>query len=243
MRTVDGLEDVVSRLVERVEGRYYGKYRGIVTDNQDPDNLGRVRARVPRLLGDVETGWALPCAPYGGRSGQGLFAVPDQDASVWIEFEGGSLAHPICCGTWWGDGEVPESATPDQKILRTARGHQLVLDDKGDSVIVKDSHGNTVTLDSDGIKLTDARGNSVVMDANGIKLSGSVIQIGDPAPGDPPPDNLVAYSQLNTALTQLVTMLQTHTHVAAGPSTPTGPPVPAPTLTLDAAKSRHKVEL
>ena len=41
-------------------GRFFGKYRGLVTDNQDPLSLGRIRAKVPELLGDVETGWALP---------------------------------------------------------------------------------------------------------------------------------------------------------------------------------------
>ena len=57
--------DILARLVERVEGRYFGKYRGEVTSNDDPDNLGRVKARVPRLFGDEETGWALPAFPYG----------------------------------------------------------------------------------------------------------------------------------------------------------------------------------
>ena len=45
---------------------FFGKYRGIVTDNDDPKNLGRLKARVPEILQDVETGWALPCAPYAG---------------------------------------------------------------------------------------------------------------------------------------------------------------------------------
>ena len=40
--------------------RHYGKYRGIVTDNQDSKHLGRLKARVPEVLANVETGWALP---------------------------------------------------------------------------------------------------------------------------------------------------------------------------------------
>src|SRR6266508_4837100 len=108
-------DEILARLIERVEGRYYGKYRGFVTDNSDPDNLGRVRAKVPRLLGDQETGWALPAFAYGGAAEQGLFAVPDVGAGVWIEFEGGDLSYPVWTGTWYPSGAVPESATPSKK--------------------------------------------------------------------------------------------------------------------------------
>jgi len=44
--------DILAQLIERVESKYFGKYRGVVTDNQDPDNLGRIKAKVPRLLGE-----------------------------------------------------------------------------------------------------------------------------------------------------------------------------------------------
>ena len=63
--------------------RHYGKYRGHVTDNKDPDGLGRIKATVPDVLHDVETGWALPCAPYSGDK-SGSFTVPAVGAGVWI---------------------------------------------------------------------------------------------------------------------------------------------------------------
>ena len=46
----DLLEQSVERLVERVGGSYFGKYRGIVTDVDDPENLCRIRATVPAVL-------------------------------------------------------------------------------------------------------------------------------------------------------------------------------------------------
>src|ERR1700739_937577 len=113
------IEEVLARLIERVEGRYYGKYRGQVTDNNDPDNLGRIKAKVPRLLGVEETGWALPAFPYGGANEQGLFAVPDVGAGVWIEFEGGDLGYPVWSGTWYTSNALPESASPSKKVLKT----------------------------------------------------------------------------------------------------------------------------
>jgi phage baseplate assembly protein gpV len=234
----DDLEEIVTRLVQRVEGRHFGKYRGIVSDNEDPQGIGRIRARVPQLLGDVELGWALPCLPYGGTSEQGLFLVPEPDASVWIEFEGGDLAYPVWTGTWWGSGEVPESATPAQKVLKTSTGHAIVLDDDAGSITVTDANANTVTMDASGIVLADANGNTVTMDADGITLAGSTISVGDPAS-----DNLVGFNQLNAALQQLVTLLGTHTHSSTAPGAPTSPPMVPLTLSLDAAKSPHKVEL
>src|SRR5437899_10616461 len=102
--------DILAQLIERVEGKYFGKYRGIVTDNDDPDNLGRIKAKVPRLLGDEEIGWALPAFAYGGASEQGLFAVPDTGAGVWIEFEGGDLSYPCWSGTWYSSDALHASA-------------------------------------------------------------------------------------------------------------------------------------
>ena len=170
MQTMERLEEIVARLVERVEGRHYGKYRGFVTDNQDPNNLGRIKAKVPRLLGDVELGWALPCLPYGGIAEEGLFAIPDQNAGVWIEFEGGDLAYPVWTGSWWGDSEVPESATPDQKVFKTTSGHKVVFDDNANNIVLTDSNGNTITIDSNGVKVEDDNSNVVTMDSAGVKV-------------------------------------------------------------------------
>src|SRR5262249_46301863 len=123
--------DVLAGVIRQVERRYYGKYRGQVTDNNDPDNLGRIKAKVPRLLDTEETGWALPAFIYGGASEQGLFFVPDQGAGVWIEFEEGDLNKPLWTGTWFTGGDIPESAKPGKKVLKTKSGHKIVLDDDG----------------------------------------------------------------------------------------------------------------
>src|SRR4029077_6388708 len=113
-------------VLERDSDRFYGKYRGLVTDNQDPMQIGRIQASVPEVLGEVRTGWALPWAPYAGTS-SGFYAIPPVGAGVWIEFEAGDPSRPIWSGAWWGTGEVPmdEKSTPSQptrKILRSDFG-------------------------------------------------------------------------------------------------------------------------
>ncbi len=119
------IEDLVQELIERLDHRYYGKYRGYVHDVNDPQNTGRIRAMVPRLLNDTPTGWALPCAPFAGPD-QGFFAIPDVGAGVWIEFEGGDLSRPIWSGGWWGSpvqddldqGSSAESLPPAAEQVR-----------------------------------------------------------------------------------------------------------------------------
>ena len=85
---------------------FYGKYRGIVTDNKDPLFTGRIRATVPDVLGSDESGWATACTPFAG-SGAGFFALPDVGVGVWIEFEHGDPDYPIWTGCWWGSPADP----------------------------------------------------------------------------------------------------------------------------------------
>jgi phage baseplate assembly protein gpV len=210
-------DDILARLIERVEHRYFGKYRGIVTDNSDADNLGRLRAKVPRVLGDEETGWALPAFAYGGSSEQGLYLVPDVGAGVWIEFEGGDLSYPIWTGTWFTTGDIPESAQPGKKVLKTKSGHKLVLDDDAGTLEITDANSNTITMDSSTIKIAAGSAVKIVIDAPQIEL----------VEGAAHP--LVFGDDLLQYLNQIAQMYQTHMHpgetLLGIPVTP-APPVP-----------------
>jgi len=214
MTNYSATDDVLARLIQRVEGRYYGKYRRTVTDNGDPDNLGRIKAKVPRLLGDEESGWALPAFIYGGISEQGLFAVPDIGAGVWIEFEGGDLSYPIWSGTWYTTGAIPESAQPSQKVFKTKSGHKMVFDDDAGTLAIADKNNNTITMDSDTITIAVGQATKIIIDAPNIEL---VKQAQHPLVFG---DDLVQY------LNQIVQIYQSHTH--PGQTCPTGVVSPTP---------------
>ena len=164
-----------------LNGRFYGKYRGVVTDNLDPLMLGRVRARVPDVMGDEESGWALPCAPFGGN-GMGFFAVPISGAGVWIEFEHGDPEYPIWSGCWWGGlPEIPPTLLapppPSRKVmLRTEGGHTILIDDTPGigGLTFQTSTGQKIVLSALGIEIDNGMGGS-------IKLTGPQVSVNNGA--------------------------------------------------------------
>jgi uncharacterized protein involved in type VI secretion and phage assembly len=145
-------EGIERELLERLRTRFYGKYRGTVTDVNDPDSRGRIKARVPAVLGDQVTGWCVPCVPYAGN-GVGFACLPEEGAGVWIEFEGGDVSYPIWSGCWWGSGQMPPDAAPDVKVWQITAGQKIVMSDKNQVLTITDSNGNEITLESQGITL------------------------------------------------------------------------------------------
>jgi len=173
--------------IERLENLYYGKYRGIVTHNADPEHLGRLRLLVPSLFGgtfengqasndDLVTDWAPPCAMAGGFENQGALFIPEVGAKVWVEFEEGNLDCPIWVGTFWakpgGASELPkpnnadgteQSAVqdpPTRKIIKTKKGHTIQLEDKDGEELI------TIVHNVDANKR-----NVITLDATGITLT------------------------------------------------------------------------
>jgi type VI secretion system secreted protein VgrG len=173
------IEQLLQQLIERLDNRYYGKYRGYVSNVTDPQNTGRIKAYVPRLLGEAETGWAMPCTPYAGPD-QGFYAIPEVGAGVWVEFEGGDLSSPLWSGMWWGkpgaedigqpdataraapaDSEIPKEHYPERivdpgvRILKSATGHYILLDDRAETarVEIRDSLGNRIILSDEGLQI------------------------------------------------------------------------------------------
>ena len=230
------LERLVVELAELTRHRYYGKYRGIVEDVNDSDDLGRLRARVPEVLGDVVSPWALPAGPYAGEN-IGCYIVPKVGSGVWMEFEAGDPSRPIWSGAWWAKDELPKKAggsatKPTLKILRSEEGLQLTLDDADKTIGLSDADGNNViTIEANAGKIKIKATTKVVVEAPQIELvenSTHPLVFGD---------DLLKY------LNQIVQIYQTHMHpgeLALGmfPVTPAPPvpPMPPPTPALLSVK-------
>lgn len=158
-----------------LRGRYRGRYRGEVLDVDDPRSMGRVRVRVPEVLEDVDSGWALPVFAVSG-DGSGVWAVPPVGAGVWVEFEGGDPSRPVWCGGWFAEGEAPEGAAPEKVIIRTPGGHVLTLDDDGGTVELSDAEGAAVRLSSDGIELSKG-GQKIVISSSSVSVNDGALEV------------------------------------------------------------------
>ena len=156
-------EQILMDLVDRVRNRFYGKYRGTVSEVGTGGNLGMIRAYVPAVLGDLPTGWCKPCVPYAGDQA-GIAFLPEQDAGVWIEFEGGDLSFPIWVGCYWHDNEIPSRVKPKVKVIKTKGDQQIVLDDDDHTITITDSNDNKVTLDRNGITIVRGSGKLAITD-------------------------------------------------------------------------------
>jgi uncharacterized protein involved in type VI secretion and phage assembly len=157
---------------------FWGKYRGTVSDANDLERKGRVKARVPDVFGQDDSGWAMPCVPVGG-SGSGFFGVPEVGAGVWIEFERGDPEYPVWSGCWrGGTADFPTEilGTPEPQkhmMLLTQGGHSLLLDDTPGTggITLETSGGQKITLKATGVEITDGTGGKITLDPTGIEIN------------------------------------------------------------------------
>jgi len=162
-----------------MSNQFFGKYRGTVTDIQDPLMTLRIRAKVPDVMGDLESGWAMPCVPFGG-SGMGFFALPKVGAGVWIEFEHGDPDYPIWTGCWFGSmAELPSDllAPPYKKVmLVTEGGHKVTLDDTPGvgGITLETSGGQKIVMSATGIEIDNGMGAK-------FKMTGPQVSVNDGA--------------------------------------------------------------
>ena len=158
---------------------------GIVTNNQDPENMHRVKVRFPWLSNDVESNWARVAAPMSGKD-RGAYFLPEVDDEVLVAFEHGLVDHPFVVGSLWnGKDGAPESNADGEnnhRTLRSRSGHVLRFNDKsgnetieiidktGNNKIIIDSAKNTITIEAQSdITIKSATG-KLTMQANGIEM-------------------------------------------------------------------------
>jgi Type VI secretion system/phage-baseplate injector OB domain len=163
---------------------YFGKYRGTVEGNKDPQELGRLQVSVPSVLGDTKLPWAMPCVPYAGKN-VGFFALPPKGANVWVEFEAGNIDYPIWVGCFWNAGEVPaKPAVAETKMFKTDAIELRLSDARNAGGVKLDikspavSTPITITADAKGFKLAIRSAElSVAPDGINIVLDPSAAQI------------------------------------------------------------------
>ncbi|HWX83879.1 MAG TPA: phage baseplate assembly protein V [Xanthobacteraceae bacterium] len=155
--------------------RHYGKYRGTVIENTDPQRIGRVLLQVPDALGTKPSNWAMPCVPAAGIQA-GVFVVPPIGSQVWVEFEQGNLDDPIWTGGFWGSAaDVPVAAAappavpPGQNILLQTTGRNMVMvsdapaSAESGGIVLKSAGGAMIVVNDSGIYISNGRGAAITL--------------------------------------------------------------------------------
>lgn len=142
---------------EERSGRIHGAVVGVVTQNQDPEGLGRVKVRFPWLSAEEESHWARVATLMAG-GGRGTWFLPEVDDEVLLLFEHGDPRFPCVVGALWnGVDKAPRDNVDgenNERVITSRSGHELILDDTAgkEKVEIHTQAGHKVVLDDAGGK-------------------------------------------------------------------------------------------
>ena len=153
----------------------------LVTNNNDPDNLGRVKVQYPWSSESEESDWIRISTLMAGAE-QGFYFIPEVEQEVLITFIDADVDSPIVIGALWNQNDAPpqnnEGGKNDIRKIRSRSGHEIVFDDgENPKLEIKTPSGQMILLDdtsgSEKIKIEDASGTSIELDASAqaIKIS------------------------------------------------------------------------
>lgn len=142
---MESIIDILSqgRDREAQASKVHGFVIGIVTSNQDPENLGRVKVKFPWLSDTVESWWARLCHPMAGPE-RGFWFIPEVDDEVLVGFEHGDVRFPYVIGALYNGQDRPDPVGKshvtgkvagkdggnDIRSIVSRSGHTIALDDK-----------------------------------------------------------------------------------------------------------------
>jgi len=196
--------DIFDRSTKNRDG-ISGVRIGIVTDNEDPKDMGRVKLRFPWREADDESYWARIATEMSGKK-YGSYFLPEIDDEVLVAFAGGDVHQPFVIGSLWnGKRKPPQKNSKGNNDIReivsrqghrvqfddnsdgghlkieTKAGHTITLDDKSgkEKVDITDKSGkNRIQLDSASNTVSIEAGDTLDLSAKTIKLRGNKVDVG-----------------------------------------------------------------
>ena len=168
--------------------QFWGKYRGTVINNVDPELRGRLQISVPDVLNLVPSTWAEPCTPLAGPPGPGMgvYMVPPIGAAVWVEFERGDPNYPIWVGCRWGSpSDIPPLAhtglpVAPNIVLQTLGQNSLVISDlpgPTGGLMLKSPTGASIIVNDTGIYIQNGRGASLIMTGPTVTVNNGALVV------------------------------------------------------------------
>ncbi|HTR14872.1 MAG TPA: phage baseplate assembly protein V [Roseiarcus sp.] len=173
---------------ERGVGRIYGVVVGVVTNNQDPDGLARVKVKFPWLSDGDESGWARVATLKAGNK-RGFYFLPEVGDEVLVAFEHGDVRFPYVLGGLWNGSDAPPITNDDGKnnagIIQSRSGHVVkfndedgketieIVDKSQKNSIVIDTSENTITVTTDKDLTLSAPKGTIKLDAQKVQITSS----------------------------------------------------------------------
>lgn len=170
---------------EAASGRISGMVVGLVTNNQDPDGMGRVKVNFPWLSDADESFWARVVSPMAGKE-RGIYFLPEVDDEVLVGFEHGDIRFPYVIGALWNGKDAPPETNGDGKnnvrVIKSRSGHVIRLTDedgKEKIEIIDKSEKNSIAIDTANNEITITSEKDIVLSATkgAIKLDAKNIEI------------------------------------------------------------------
>ncbi len=165
--------------------KHLGKFRGVVVNNVDPLQTGRIQVMVPDVSQVALSSWAMPCVPVAGIQ-MGMFTVPIPGAGVWIEFEQGDPDYPIWTGCYWGSAaEVPAMAflvpptVPGITMQTPAQNGISISDVPGPTggIQLKTATGAMISVTDIGITISNGKGAVITMTGPTVDINAGALTI------------------------------------------------------------------
>lgn len=169
---------------------YFGKYRGTVIQNVDPEQRGRLQLMIPDVLGPIPSSWAEPCVPLAGPTGppMGVYMVPPMGAGVWVEFEHGDPDHPIWVGCRWGaQSDIPllaKAGNPADPniVMQSLLQHTFMISDMPPSpatggIILKSATNAMIVVNDSGIYINNGKGASIMMVGPNVTINNGALVV------------------------------------------------------------------
>jgi uncharacterized protein involved in type VI secretion and phage assembly len=170
------------------QGRIFGVVPAIVTNNQDPDGMGRVKVAFPWLTENDESQWARIVTPMAGKE-RGMYFLPEVDDEVLVVFAHGDVRFPCVLGALWNGADAPPASNDDGKnnlrVIKSRSGHVIKLNDEdgketveivdktGKNSIVFDAAKNTITIASEQDIVLKAPKGKLKLEAKEVEINSS----------------------------------------------------------------------
>lgn len=175
---------------QRGDNRIYGVVVGQVTDNKDPQHLGRVELKFPWWSDSDKSHWAR-IANFMAGPERGAFFLPEVGDEVLVAFEHGDIHRPYVIGALWNGNAKPPFDNADGnnnlRFIKSRSGHLIRLDDTenaekieiidktGNNSITIDSKENTIMIESAKDVIIQAPQGRISFSAQNIEITSTAV--------------------------------------------------------------------